>query len=222
MEMWAKEAVLVYTALLNLGLETPYINNAYNNEERLCYITTYIMKIMKLLNLNIEEESLIDTPQRIAKMYLYEIFSGLDYNNFPKITFIKNTMQLDKMIVVRNIILTSTCEHHFIIFDGIATIAYIPNNIIIGLSKINRIVRFFSSRPQLQERLTQQIFHALQVLLGTNDVAILINAIHFCIKARGIRESNSNTITIALGGEFKSNMIIRQEFFSYTKSSSTY
>jgi len=153
-----------------------------------------------------------ETPHRIAKMFLNEIFSGLDYENFPKITVIENKMGVDEMVRVKGIDLTSTCEHHFIVIDGTARVAYIPNKKIIGLSKINRIVRFFSQRPQVQERLTQQILISLQTLLETDDVAVSIDATHFCVKSRGVQDSNSETTTTALGGIFKTNVHTRAEF----------
>ncbi|AKC60624.1 GTP cyclohydrolase I FolE [Blochmannia endosymbiont of Camponotus (Colobopsis) obliquus] len=209
---WTKEASLVYDNLLMRGLEVPLSNKKRNNESCKNHIAIHMMKIMTLLNLDMDEDSIMDTPNRIAKMYVEEIFSGLDYLNFPKITILKNKMKVDEMIAIRNISLTSTCEHHFVIFDGKATVAYIPKNSVIGLSKISRIVRFFSQRPQVQERLTQQIFFALQVLLDTNDVAISIDAVHFCIKARGVRDNNTVTTTTSLGGSFKSSENIRREF----------
>jgi GTP cyclohydrolase I len=145
-------------------------------------------------------------------MYVDEIFSGLDYAKFPKITAIENKMQVEEMVQVDNIDLVSTCEHHFVTIDGSARVAYIPGNTIIGLSKINRIVRFFAQRPQVQERLTQQILVALQTLLGTEDVAVTINAVHYCVKSRGVMDTNSSTRTTALGGAFKSNPATRAEF----------
>ena len=156
-------------------------------------------EIMQLLNLDLSDDSLAETPHRIAKMYVDEIFSGLDYANFPKITVIENKMKVDEMVTVRDITLTSTCEHHFVTIDGKATVAYIPKDSVIGLSKINRIVQFFSQRPQVQERLTQQILVALQTLLGTNNVAVSIDAVHYCVKARGIRDATSATTTTSLG-----------------------
>jgi GTP cyclohydrolase I len=147
-------------------------------------------------------------------MYVDEIFSGLDYLNFPKITVIDNKMGVEEMVKVSDISLTSTCEHHFVTIDGSARVAYIPGNKIIGLSKINRIVRFFAQRPQVQERLTQQILVALQALLETDDVAVTINAVHYCVKSRGVMDSNSKTRTTALGGAFKSDGNTRAEFIS--------
>ncbi|MGC9493435.1 GTP cyclohydrolase I FolE, partial [Vibrio genomosp. F10] len=144
--------------------------------------------------------------------YVHEIFSGLDYQNFPKISVIENKMAVDEMVNVSNINLTSTCEHHFITIDGLAQVAYIPSTKIIGLSKINRIVRFFAQRPQVQERLTQQILVAIQTLTETEDVAVSINATHYCVKSRGVMDTNSETSTTALGGIFKTNPQTRAEF----------
>jgi GTP cyclohydrolase I len=145
-------------------------------------------------------------------MYVDEVFSGLDYDKFPKITAIDNKMQVEEMVQVDNIDLVSTCEHHFVTIDGSAKVAYIPGEKIIGLSKINRIVRFFAQRPQVQERLTQQVLVALQTLLGTEDVAVTINAVHYCVKSRGVMDTNSTTRTTALGGAFKTDARTRAEF----------
>ena len=168
--------------------------------------------IMVTLGLDLKDDSLIETPHRIAKMYVNEIFCGLDYENFPKITVIDNKMGVEEMVKVKDISLTSTCEHHFVTIDGMAKVAYIPNDKIIGLSKINRIVRFFSQRPQVQERLTQQVLVALQSLLATDHVAVTIDAKHYCVKARGVMDATSTTQTTALGGSFKSDPKTRTEF----------
>ena len=169
--------------------------------------------IMDTLGLDRADDSLADTPARIAKMYVNEIFSGLDYRNFPKITVIENKMQLNQPVQVSDISLTSTCEHHFVTIDGTATVSYIPKDTVIGLSKLNRLVGFFAQRPQVQERLTQQVLVAIQTLAGTEDVAVTINATHYCVKARGIRDTNSYTRTSALGGQFLTDPLLRQDFF---------
>lgn len=208
-----KEALLVHNILLMQGLENPMIALDISNKVRKNRIEDHIISIMYLLNLDLNNDSLLNTPKRIAKMYVEEIFSGLDYSNFPQITVFKNSMHMHEMITVRNINITSICEHHFIIFNGKATVSYVPKKNVIGLSKINRIVQFFSKRPQLQERLTKQIFLALQTLLQTNDVAVFIDAIHYCVKARGIHDTTSTTTTIAVGGVFKSSVNFRKEFF---------
>ena len=166
MSSLSKEAVLVHEALVARGLETPLRPpvREMDNETRKNLISGHMTEIMQLLNLDLSDDSLMETPRRIAKMYVDEIFSGLDYANFPKITVIENKMKVDEMVTVRDITLTSTCEHHFVTIDGKATVAYIPKESVIGLSKINRIVQFFAQRPQVQERLTQQILTALQTL----------------------------------------------------------
>lgn len=212
---FSKEANLVRNALLEKKLENPILKeyNDINEKERELLIAEHIYKIMILLKLDLTDNSLKDTPVRISKMYINEIFSGLNYKNFPKITFIDNTMKINEMIIVRNIVLISTCEHHFITINGQATIAYIPKNKIIGLSKINRIVQFYAKRPQVQERLTKQILTVLQVLLETKNIAIIINMDHFCVKARGVCDVNSSTITSSFSGLFKSDKNIRDEFF---------
>ncbi len=161
MSSLSKEAILVHEALVARGLETPLRPpvQEIDNETRKRLIAGHMTEIMQLLNLDLSDDSLMETPHRIAKMYVDEIFSGLDYARFPKITVIENKMQVDEMVTVRDITLTSTCEHHFVTIDGKATVAYIPKDSVIGLSKINRIVQFFSQRPQVQERLTQQNPH---------------------------------------------------------------
>ena len=208
----SKEAAPVHEALLARGLETPLRPPVQDmdNETRKSLISGHMTEIMQLLNLDLSDDSLMETPKRIAKMYVDEIFSGLDYANFPKITVIENKMKVDEMVTVRDITLTSTCEHHFVTIDGKATVAYIPKDTVIGLSKINRIVQFFAQRPQVQERLTQQILIALQTLLGTNNVAVSIDAVHYCVKARGVRDATSATTTTSLGGLFKSSQNTRR------------
>ncbi|MEE4146050.1 MAG: GTP cyclohydrolase I FolE [Halieaceae bacterium] len=206
------EAQRVRDALVERGLETPMAPNGLSRDEKYRRITAAFTDITRTLGLDLTDDSLCETPQRIAKMYVDEIFSGLDYGKFPKITAIDNKMQVEEMVQVDNIDLVSTCEHHFVTIDGSARVAYIPGDKIIGLSKINRIVRFFAQRPQVQERLTQQILVALQTLLGTQDVAVTINAVHYCVKSRGVMDTNSTTRTTALGGVFKSNASTRAEF----------
>lgn len=206
------EARLVHDALVERGLETPMTPNGLSRDEKYRRIAAAFTDITRTLGLDLADDSLCETPHRIAKMYVDEIFSGLDYARFPKITAIENKMQVEEMVQVDNIDLVSTCEHHFVTIDGNARVAYIPGNTIIGLSKINRIVRFFAQRPQVQERLTQQILVALQTLLGTADVAVTINAVHYCVKSRGVMDTNSTTRTTALGGAFKANPATRAEF----------
>ncbi|MEG3767027.1 GTP cyclohydrolase I FolE [Alteromonas sp. 14N.309.X.WAT.G.H12] len=206
-------AALVRAALEEKGLETPMVRTGLTDDEKRSRIEAAMTDIMDALGLDRSDDSLADTPTRIAKMYVNEIFGGLDYRNFPKITVIENKMKLNQPVQVSDISLTSTCEHHFVTIDGTASVSYIPKDTVIGLSKVNRLVSFFAQRPQVQERLTQQILVALQTLAGTEDVAVSINATHFCVKARGIRDTNSYTKTSALGGQFATDGLLRQEFF---------
>ena len=147
-------------------------------------------------------------------MFVDEIFSGLDYANFPRLSLIDNKLGGSEMVKVSDIALTSTCEHHFVTIDGVARVAYVPGSRIIGLSKLNRIVRFFSQRPQIQERLTRQVFVALQTVLDTDDVAVAIDAMHYCVKLRGVMDAGSRTSTSALGGCFKDDSQVRAEFLA--------
>ncbi|PSJ37523.1 GTP cyclohydrolase I FolE [Zobellella taiwanensis] len=205
-------AIRVRSALEARGLETPMRGNTLTLDQKQARITGLMTEMMDVLGLDLDDDSLAETPQRIAKMYVREIFSGLDYAHFPKITLIDNKMKVDEMVQVRDITLTSTCEHHFVTIDGSATVAYIPRGKVIGLSKINRIVQFFARRPQVQERLTQQVLVALQTLLESDDVAVSITATHYCVKARGVMDATSTTTTTSLGGIFKSRPDTRQEF----------
>ena len=211
-----KEAVIVRDALRKRGLETPFADSGMSDDEKIAQITGHMKDIMGILGLDLGDDSLCDTPYRVAKMYVKEIFSGLDYRNFPKIKVIDNKMHFDEMVKVEDINISSTCEHHFIVIDGLATVAYIPGEKIIGLSKINRIVNFFARRPQVQERMTQQILVALQALLDTRSVAVTVSATHYCVKSRGASDHTAYTTTTALGGLFKQNAITRNEFLSGT------
>ena len=206
------EAEKVREALLEKRLETPMTPSEMNPNQKYNRIKGLLTEVVSTLGLDLTDDSLAETPHRIAKMYVHEIFSGLDYNNFPKISVIDNKMSVDEMVKVSNIDLTSTCEHHFITIDGLAEVAYIPETKILGLSKINRIVRFFAQRPQVQERLTQQILVAIQTLVETENVAVTIKATHYCVKSRGVMDANSETSTTALGGIFKTNPQTRAEF----------
>ncbi len=206
------EAQQVRNALVERGLETPLAPNGLSDEEKYRRLVDAFTRVTRTLGLDLSDDSLRETPHRIAKMYLEELFCGLDYSQFPKIALIDNKMQVEEMVRIDDIDLVSTCEHHFVTIDGNARVAYIPKGRIIGLSKINRIVRFFARRPQVQERLTQQILVALQTLLGTEDVAVTINAVHYCVKSRGVMDTNSRTRTTALGGAFKSDASTRAEF----------
>lgn len=208
------EAILVRNTLIEHGIETPMIETSLSQEEKYERIKFLMNEVIETLGLDLNDDSLTETPHRIAKMYVHEIFSGLDYSQFPKMSVIENKLGADEMIKIRDIDLTSTCEHHFVTIDGTAKVAYIPREKIIGLSKINRVVRFFAQRPQVQERLTRQVLIALQTLLETEDVAVNIEATHYCVKSRGVQDSNSKTSTTALGGCFKENIHTRAEFLN--------
>jgi GTP cyclohydrolase I len=208
-----RPGIAVRDALLERGLGRPWSSHL-NAEEKRARIEASFTEILATLGLDLTDDSLVDTPRRIAKMYVDEIFGGLDYRNFPKLTVVANKMACDEMIRVDGVSVSSTCEHHFVTIDGSATVAYIPKNKVIGLSKINRVVAFFAQRPQIQERLTEQVLLALQTLLDTDDVAVSITAVHYCVRARGVMDSNSKTTTTALGGAFKLSPETRQEFLS--------
>ncbi|GAA3584203.1 GTP cyclohydrolase I FolE [Marinobacter xestospongiae] len=213
-DMLSPEAQAVQAALIEQGLETPLNENVLTRDQKVTRITELMAEVVATLGLDLNDDSLHDTPQRIARMYVDEVFAGLDYHQFPKISQIDNKMGVDEMIRVRDIAVLSTCEHHFVTIDGLARVAYLPRNRVIGLSKINRIVRFFAQRPQVQERLTHQILVALQTLLEVDDVAVQIQATHYCVKARGVMDVSSETETLALGGVFKSDRDRRREFLA--------
>lgn len=203
--------------ILRNVLPSPTIINNLTAEEKIQKIAKNFSEILETLGLDLSDDSLKETPRRVAKMYVNEIFSGLSFENFPKMTTIENKMNYNQMIAVQNIEVISCCEHHFQTIQGMATVAYIPNKKVIGLSKINRIVQFFSRRPQVQERLTKQIADCLQFVLETQHVAVHINARHFCVIARGIQDSGSSTITTDLRGDFKSRLETRKEFLHSCK-----
>lgn len=195
---------------------TPWKDNGLTDEEKVAEITSHVKFIMDALGLDLKDDSLIDTPKRIAKMYVYELFSGLKPDNFPKITCIENKMKCDEMVTVSSIRVLSICEHHFVTIDGHATVSYIPKDKIIGLSKINRIVKYFARRPQVQERLTKQISDALSLILETEDVAVHIKAKHYCVISRGVQDTESETTTTDLRGKFR-RPAVRSEFLRTTR-----
>jgi len=207
----------VHNYLVKMGVETPVIENNLSRTTKIEIIQQKFADIMETLGLDLSDDSLADTPKRVAKMYVGEIFWGLDYDAFPKCTTVDNKMHYDEMVIERNIIVMSNCEHHFITIDGLATVAYVPDKKVLGLSKINRIVEYFAKRPQIQERLTEQIFHALCYILETDNVAVMIDAKHYCVASRGVEDTGSRTITSKLGGGFKSDPAARAEFLSIAK-----
>ena len=204
--------LLVHEHLVKMGVETPTKPNKLIRTDKIHIIEGHFKSIMETLGLDLEDDSLEETPKRWAKMAVNEIFWGLDYEAFPKCTTVDNKMQYNEMVVERNVNVQSNCEHHFVVIDGLATVAYVPKQKVLGLSKINRIVEYFSKRPQIQERLTEQIFHTLQFILDTEDVAVMIDAQHYCVKSRGVEDTGSSTVTCRLGGGFKTDPAARQEF----------
>jgi GTP cyclohydrolase I len=197
-----------------MGVETPTFQTTLDRKDKIAEIEKSFSHIMQVLGLDLADDSLMDTPKRVAKMYVNEIFWGLDYDAFPKCTTVDNKMKYDEMVVERSINVQSNCEHHFVVIDGLATVGYIPNQKVLGLSKINRIVEYFSKRPQIQERLTEQIYYALQYILETDNIAVVIDAQHYCVKSRGVEDVGSSTVTSKLGGCFKNEPAVRAEFMN--------
>jgi len=193
--------------------ETPIKKNGLSRLEKKCLIEQHFKAIMETLELDLSDDSLKDTPKRVAKMYVDEIYKGLLEENFPKITCVDNKFG-SQMVTMGDITLNSSCEHHFVTICGYAHISYIPNEKVIGLSKLNRLVDYYGSRPQVQERLTEQIQKKICELLDTEDVAVTIDGVHFCVRARGIRDSSSVTRTSSLGGTFMSVETCRAEYFN--------
>ena len=193
---------------------TPLKDNGLSDEQKITKIAASFQEIMETLGLDLTNDSLQDSPRRVAKMYVQEYFQGLKLENFPRITVIENEMLYDQMVVVRDINVMSVCEHHFVTIHGIAHVAYIPSHGVVGLSKINRIVDYFARRPQVQERLTKQIADCLEYILKTEDVAVFLKAKHYCVISRGVKDTNSETITTDLRGAFKLNPETRNEFLS--------
>lgn len=179
-------------------------------------IENAVREIMLALNLDLTDDSLRDTPARVARMYCDEIFAGLRSDTYPKITTVENKFQYNQMLVEKKIEVFSVCEHHLVPIVGYATVGYIPRNKVLGLSKFNRIVRYWAQRPQVQERLTEQIKTDLQRVLETDDVAVVIEARHLCVAMRGVRDTHSETTTCALGGVFLETNV-RQEFFAHAR-----
>lgn len=200
---------------LSTSLETPLRADAFElpDDEKIERIQAHFREIMDILGLDLTDDSLKGTPYRVAKMYVQEIFQGLNPKNKPKIALFENKYQYNQMLVEKNIDLQSTCEHHFLPIYGKVHVAYISNGKVIGLSKINRIVQYFGRRPQVQERLTMQILNELKRVLETDDVAVYIDAKHMCVSARGIQDKNSSTVTSAFGGKFEQESY-RREFYS--------
>ena len=196
--------------------DTPLREDAFilNSDEKIEIIRDDVLHIMETLGLDLTDDSLKGTPNRVAKMFVNEIFSGLDPKNKPKASTFENKYKYGEMLVEKNITVYSTCEHHLLPIVGRAHIAYISNGNVVGLSKMNRIVDYYAKRPQVQERMTIQIVRELQSVLNTDDVACVIDAKHLCVNSRGIRDIESSTVTSEFGGQFKDKEV-RKEFLSY-------
>jgi GTP cyclohydrolase I len=201
---------------ISTNMETPLRPDAFEMDDQLKIdlIAKHFKEIMLILGLDLKDDSLKGTPQRVAKMYVQEIFSGLNPANKPDIKLFDNKYQYNEMLVERDITFYSNCEHHFVPIIGKAHVAYVSSGQVIGLSKINRIVQYFAKRPQVQERLTQQIANELKQILQTENVAIVIDAVHMCVSSRGVGDVNSKTVTSSYNGIFK-NEDRKQEFLKY-------
>ena len=199
--------------------DTPMKEDAFDmdDELKINLIEDKFKEIMEIMGLDLSDDSLSGTPKRVAKMYIKEIFSGLNPDNKPKIALFDNKYKYNEMLVEKDITFYSNCEHHFVPIIGKAHVAYISSGKVIGLSKINRIVDYYSKRPQVQERLTVQIANELKEILETEDVAIVIDAEHLCVSSRGVKDVNSSTITAQFHGQFK-NEATRNEFLTYINS----
>ena len=197
---------------ISTSLETPMRKDAFKatDEEKKNKIALLFEEIMNVMGLDLTDDSLRGTPKRVAKMYIDEIFSGLNPENKPKIALFENKYRYNQMLVEKNITFYSNCEHHFVPIIGKAHLAYISSGKVIGLSKLNRIVQYFAKRPQVQERLTNQIANELSKILGTDDIAVIIDAKHLCVSSRGIKDESSATVTCYYGGVFNDSKKITE------------
>jgi GTP cyclohydrolase I len=199
------------------SLETPLRDDAFKMDDDLKVelIEKHFKEIMHILGLDLSDDSLQGTPHRVAKMYVKEVFAGLNPKNKPEPKLFENKYKYKEMLVEKDITFFSHCEHHFVPIYGKAHVAYISNGNVIGLSKINRIVQYFSKRPQVQERLTMQIGNDLREILGTEDVAVILDAYHMCVSSRGIKDTSSSTVTSFYSGKFETDEQSRNEFLKY-------
>ena len=201
---------------IGTSVDTPIRADAFNlsDEKKIEQIAVHFKEIMKTLGLDLTDDSLKGTPLRVAKMYVKEVFKGLNPENKPEVALFENKFKYNQMLVEKNITLYSNCEHHFVPIIGKAHVAYICSGKVIGLSKLNRIVQYYAQRPQVQERLTMQIANEMKSILGTEDVAVVIDAVHLCVSARGVKDTSSSTITSAYYGKFE-NENIKNEFLKF-------
>jgi len=198
------------------SLETPMKPDAHSisDKEKIAKIAEHFAEIMDTLGLDLQDDSLRGTPLRVAKMYVEEVFSGLNPKNKPKVKLFENKYGYNEMLVEKDIKVHSFCEHHFVPIIGVAHVAYINSGKVVGLSKLNRIVEYFGKRPQVQERMTMQIANELKEALGTEDVAVIIDAKHMCVSLRGVEDTSSSTITASYSGAFQ-NDETKKEFLQY-------
>ncbi|MEY2963292.1 MAG: cyclohydrolase FolE [Bacteroidota bacterium] len=203
--------------------ETPLKANAFemSDDEKIDVITEHVRGILDTLGMDLEDDSLKGTPKRVAKMFVKEAFGGLHPDRKPGMSTFENSYRYNEMLVEKNIVVYSTCEHHLLPIVGRAHVAYISNGKVVGLSKMNRIVDYYAKRPQVQERLTRQVVQALQEVLGTEDVACVIDAKHLCVNSRGIRDIESSTVTAEYGGAFQ-NEDKKREFLDYINLSTEF
>jgi GTP cyclohydrolase I len=199
------------------SFETPLREDAFemSDDLKIELIEKHFREIMHVMGLDLTDDSLKGTPRRVAKMYIKEIFSGLNPKNKPAAKLFENKYRYNEMLVEKDITFHSHCEHHFVPIYGKAHVAYISNGDVIGLSKINRIVQYYSKRPQVQERLTMQIGNELKEALGTEDVAVIMDAFHMCVSSRGVQDTNSSTVTSFYSGKFQDDEQTRLEFMKY-------
>ncbi len=203
---------------ISTSLETPLREDAFdiNDDRKIELIQSHFKEIMHILGLDLSDDSLRGTPYRVAKMYVKEIFSGLNPANKPETKLFQNKYEYNEMLIEKDITLYSYCEHHFVPIVGKVHVAYISNGQVIGLSKINRLVQYYAKRPQVQERLTNQIAEGLKQALQSDDVAVIIDATHLCVSSRGIKDTNTSTITTHYSGKFQTENI-KAEFISLSK-----
>jgi GTP cyclohydrolase I len=216
--MTAEELETLLDAHLGTSLDTPIREDAFvlTDDEKVELITEKFTDIMNILGLDLNDDSLQGTPRRVAKMYVKEVFAGLNPKNRPEVKLFENKYQYGQMLIERNITVHSHCEHHFVPIIGKCHVAYIPQDKVVGLSKLNRIVRYYSKRPQVQERLTRQIAEALMDDLKTPHVAVYLEADHMCVKTRGIEDESSSTVTMALHGNFETESMKNIFFNSFS------
>jgi GTP cyclohydrolase I len=207
---------IIHNLMLKHNLESvvnyDVIQN-WHDDSKLSVINYKFSEFLAELGINLDNDSVKDTPKRVVKFYINELFYGLDYKNFPKISFDTNDYNYQSPLISSGIQVTSTCEHHFVSIEGFAVVGYIPKDRIVGLSKINRVVDFFAKRPQVQERMTKQIHLALKYILNTEDVAVAINAKHNCIVIRGVKDIATRNITFELSGKFLEDQILKDSIY---------